>query len=166
MGIIDEIRGNSVDELHLSNMPEDYFETSQDFANAMEKNTSIKTVILDKDFLACSKGDDRATIVSSLSSPPNVEKVVLEDSLLMIGVCVTNLTQNAKNLNELSMVNCTLQGVPSDFDKFVNALKDNETLKNLHITDCHAPHADVDLTKVMSDLRDGLNIDISGEGGH
>ena len=164
MGILDDIKSNSIEELHLSNDPDDYFENSKEFADAMKENTSIKTVIFDKDFLACSKGDDRATIVSSLGALPNVEKVVLKDSFLMIGICVANLTKDAKQLKELSIANCTLQGVPQDFDKFVTALKDNQTIKNLHITDCHAPHGEVDLTKVMTDLKDGLTIEVSGEG--
>lgn len=164
MGIIDDIKSSSIEELHLSNMPEDYFGTSEEFASAMKVNTSIKTVIFDNDFLACSKGDDRALIVSSLATLPNLEKVVLKDSFLMIGICVTNLTKNSKKLNDLSMVNCTLQGVPADFDKLVNALKENENIKKLQITNCNAPHADVDLGKVMADLKDGLTIEISGEG--
>jgi hypothetical protein len=164
MGIIDDIKGDSLEELHLSNAPEDYFGAPEEFADAMKANTSIKTVVFDNDFLACSKGDDRATIVSSVSAPPNVEKVILKDSLLVIGSCVTNLTKNAGRLTDLSIVNCTLQGTPEDFDTFVTALKNNGTLKNLHITDCHAPHADVDMGKVMADLKDGLCIEIVGEG--
>jgi hypothetical protein len=163
MGIVDDIKSNSIEELHLSNPPVDYFGTTEEFADAMKENTSIKTVIFDNDFLACAKGDDRAQIVSSLGALPNVEKVVLRDSFLNIGVCVTNLTKDAKKLSDLSMENCTLQGTPESFDIFVTALKGNGSLKNLEVTDCRAPHGDVDMTKVMADLRDGLSIQISGE---
>jgi len=164
MGILDDIKANAVTELHLSNDPDDYFTTSKDFADAMAENTSIKEVIFDGEFLACSKGDDRATIVSSVGGLPNVEKVVLKDSLLMIGVCVANLTKNAKKLSDLTLSSCTLQGTPSDFDMFVNALKENDVIKSVHISESHAPHDGVDLGKVMNELREGLSIDISGAG--
>lgn len=160
--ILDDIKNNAIEELHLSNVPEDYFGTAEEFADAMKVNTSIQTVIFDQDFLGCTAAKERAIIVSSVGHLPNIQKVVLKDSLLMVGVCVTNLLKNAKQLHELSLENCTLQGVPSDFDMLQGALGEKAgTLKSLHITTCHAPHADVDMGKVLSTLQDqGLSMEI------
>lgn len=165
MSILDDIKSNTIEELHLSNLPEDYFGTAAEFESAMKENTSIKTVILDGDFLVCLKAEDRAIVVSCVGNLPNVEKVVLKDSRLMVGVCMTNLVKNASKLNDLSMVNCTLQGIPDDFDKFKNSLTETSSLKNLDITDCFAPNSDVNLEKVMDSLKESLSINITGTGG-
>jgi hypothetical protein len=165
MSILDDIKNNSIDELHLSNLPEDYFGTAAEFEAAMKDNTSIKTVILDGDFLVCLKAEDRAIVVSCVGKLPNVEKVVLKDSRLMVGVCMTNLVKNASKLHDLSMVNCTLQGVPEDFDKFRDALVETSGMKTLDITDCFAPNSDVNLDKVMDSLRESLSITITGTAG-
>ncbi len=165
MSILDDIKSNTIDELHLSNLPEDYFGTAAEFESAMKENTSIKTVILDGDFLVCLKAEDRAVIVSCVGKLPNVEKVVLKDSRLMVGVCMTNLVKNASKMTDLSMVNCTLQGIPDDFDNFKNALVEASGMKNLDITECYAPNSDVDLDKVMESLRESVSITITGTSG-
>lgn len=164
MGILDDIKANSIDELHLSNLSEDYFATAEEFSEAMGSNSSIKSVIFDGDFLVCLKAVDRAIIVSSVGKLPNVETVVLKDSRLMVGICVTNLVRNAKQLKGLSMIKCTLQGIPDDFENLKAALSESTSIKSLQITDCFAPHAGVNLDKVMGDLKEGLSIDITGDG--
>jgi hypothetical protein len=165
MGIlIDEIKSSEIETLHLSNVPDDYFETTLQFVEAMAANTSIKKVIFDKDFLACSSGKDRADIVGTVGKLPKLETVVLKDSLLMIGVCIKDLVADAGSLKELSMENCVLQGIPEHFDQLRDALKANSSVKTLHIENCTAPNDKVDLDHVMDSLKGSLTIDISGGG--
>ncbi|KAL3917589.1 MAG: hypothetical protein SGILL_004643, partial [Bacillariaceae sp.] len=161
MGIVDDIKANEVGTLHLSEAPEDYFTETEVFCQAMGGNTSIEKVIFDKDFLACSVGNQRRDIVSTLGKLPNVKSVVLEDSLLNIGICVTNLTKSSKTLEELVMENCLLQGTPEHFELLKSAISDNPNFKTLRIQNCTAPNENVNLANVMESLKEGLNIDIS-----
>ncbi|KAG7367456.1 hypothetical protein IV203_030127 [Nitzschia inconspicua] len=164
MAIVDDIRSNSISTLHLSEAPEDYFAEIKTFVDAMAANTSIEKVIFDKDFLSCAVGTERADIVSSLSKLGNVKSVILRDSLLNTGVCVTNLAKNSKTLEELVMENCLLQGTPNDFKLLENAINGSPSFKNLRIHDCTAPNDQVNLANVMESLQEGLNIDVSGDG--
>jgi hypothetical protein len=164
MGIIDDIKSNSITTLHLSEAPEEYFDDTGDFVDAISANTSITHIIFDKDFLSCAMGKQRADIVSSVGTLPNCKSVVLRDSKLMVGICVTNLAKSAKSLEVLDMENCLLQGVNSDFDKLKDALVSSSSIKSLRIHDCTAPVEEVNLSKVMENLKDGLSIEISGEG--
>mmetsp|Transcript_127578 Transcript_127578/g.190165 ORF Transcript_127578/g.190165 Transcript_127578/m.190165 type:complete len:168 (-) Transcript_127578:115-618(-) len=164
MAILDEIKSNEIETLHMSNDPEDYFETTGEFVAAMSENTSIKEVIFDKDFLACSNAKERASIVGTIGRLPNVESVILKDSLLMVGVCVKDLVNNAGSLKNLSVENCVLQGVPEHFDLLRESLSASSSIKTLHIHDCTAPNEKVDLDVVMGSLKGDLSIDISGDG--
>lgn len=167
MTLVDDIKNNSIEVLHLTEVPKDSFggADTKEFCEAMSTNTSIKKVIFEKDFLSCAKGDDRANIVSSVGNLPNVESVILADSFLNIGVCVTNLVKNAKNLKELSMEKCVLQGVTDDFKLFSTTMTSNEHVKALRINNCVAPNDEVDLPNFFKDLKEGLNIEVSGAGG-
>lgn len=161
MGLLDDIKCNLVEELHMCNDSDDYFESPGQFEDAMKENTSITKVTFDGDFLVCLKAEDRAIIVSCLGRLPNLETVVLKDSRLLIGICVTNLVKNSPKLSSLSMVNCTLQGVPEDFVMFKTALGEKSCMKTLRIEDSFAPNEDVKLDSVLEGLKD-LSIEISG----
>jgi hypothetical protein len=154
MSLLEDIKCNAVEELNMSNLPEDYFENAHQFEEAMKENTSIKEVTLEGDFLVCLKPDDRAIIVSSLGRLPNLEKVVLKDSRLLIGLCIANLVKNSPKLNDLRMLDCTLQGVPDDFDKFKTALSENQSMKSLHLEGSFAPNDDVKLDTVLEGLKE------------
>jgi hypothetical protein len=152
MTILEDIADNKIETLHLENVPSDYFGKPQEFVDAMEKNTSIKKVFFEKDFIACLKGPDRAAVVSAVGKLPNVEKVELKDSLLMVGICVTNLVKNAKKLEIISFEKCVMQGTEEDFDLLGNALKESSSVKEVTIGDCHATDEDVDLTSVYNGI--------------
>lgn len=164
MGIIEDIKANAISTLHLSEAPEDYFVDTNAFVDAMAANTSIEKAIFDKDFLACSVGMQRAQMVSSLSKLANLKSVTLRDSLLNTGVCVTNLAKNSKNLQELVMENCLLQGTLDHFKLLEDAIKGSATFRTLRIHDCTAPNDQVNLKNVMKLLKEGLTIDVSGDG--
>ena len=46
------------------------------------------------------------------------------------------------------------------------AINDSSTFKTLRIHDCTAPNEDVNLSNVMESLKEGLAIDVSGDGAH
>jgi hypothetical protein len=164
MGIVDDIKNNAITTLHLSEAPEDYFTDTDAFVDAMAGNTSIEEVIFGKDFLSCSVGMQRAAMVSSIGTLPAAKSVTLSDSLLNVGVCVTNLVKNSKSLEELFIENCLLQGSTEHFKLLEDAINNSPTLKTLRIKSCNAPNEKVTLANVVESLREGLQIDVSGEG--
>ena len=189
--ILEEIKSNSIETLHLSESYDHYFDKPQDFVDAMKVNTSIKHVIFDKDFLGCSVARDRKVIgmfvcllycyrqcyqprllltnvftccvtVSSLGDLPNLETVTLADSLVMVGVCVTNLVKNSKSVKEITLQSCLLQGVPDDFELFRSALASNDSVQAIHLTKCSVPNEDVNFDGVVTDLKSGsVAIDVA-----
>jgi hypothetical protein len=165
MGIVDDIKNNSITTLHLSEAPEDYFADSSVFADAMAANISIEKVVFDKDFLSCAMGAERAQMVSSIGALSNAKSVTLKDSLLNTGVCVANLTKNSKSLEELVIENCLLQGNTDHFQLFENAINESPTLQTLRIHNCNAPNDNVTLANFVESLKKDLNVDVSGEGG-
>ena len=164
-GIVDEIKNNEIETLHLMNDPDDYFEHTRDFVDALKSNSSIKKVVFEKDFLACINGQARADVVGAVGKLPNIEVVQLKDSLLMVGVCVKDLVNNGSKLQELHVDNCVLQGVPESFEHWGDALKGSSSIKTLHINDCVAPNESVDLNQVMETLRDDLKDKVTVSGG-
>ena len=162
MTILEDIANNKIETLHFENAPSDYFGSPKEFVEAMAKNTSIKTVFFEKDFIACLKGDDRAQVVSAVGKLPNVEKVELKDSLLMVGICVTNLVKNAKKLESISFEHCVMQGTEDDFNLLGDALKASTSVKEVTIGECHATDEEVDLKTVYSGLSDiKLNVSVA-----
>jgi len=160
MTILEDIKNNKIETLHLDSVPMDYFAKPQEFVDAMAANTSITGVFFEKDFIACLKGDDRVAVLSAVGKLPNVEKVELKDSLLMIGICVTNLVKNAMKLSSLSMEHCVLQGLPEDFDLLEEALKESSTVKDVTIGHCTPTSDEVDVQKLFTGLKD-LKINVS-----
>lgn len=152
MTILEDIANNNIETLHLEEAPEEYFSKPQEFVDAMSKNTSIKKVEFEKDFIACLKGADRAAVVSAVGKLPNVEKVELKDSMLLVGICVTNLVKNAKKLESISFDHCVMQGLEDDFKKLEAAIKESSSMKELSIGDCTITGESVDLQKVFSGL--------------
>lgn len=162
MGIVDEIKSNAISTLHLTDDPDEYFADTNAFADAMAANTSIENVILEKHFLSCSVGAKRAQMVSSVGSLSNAKSVTLRDSLLNVGVCVTNLVKNSKSLEELVVENCLLQGSPDHFQLLEEAINGSPSLQNVRIHDCTAPNDKVTLANVFDSIKDGVNTEISG----
>ena len=160
MTIIEDIANNKIETLHLENVPKDYFGKPQEFVDAMEKNTSIKNVFFEKDFIACLRGPDRAAVVSAVGNLPNVEKVELKDSILMVGICITNLVKNAKKLEKISFEHCVMQGLEEDFELLEKALKESSSVKEVTIGECTVTGEKVDIKKVFSGL-DGITINVS-----
>ena len=161
MTVLEDIKNNKIETLHLESVPSDYFPKAQDFVDAMAVNTSITKVFFEKDFISCLKGADRAAIVSAVGKLPNVEEVQLKDSLLMVGICVTNLVKNAKKLSSISFEHCVLQGLPEDFDLLLNALKESSSVTDLTIGKCTATSDEVDLQKVVSTSLAESNIKVA-----
>lgn len=50
------------------------------------------------------------------------------------------------------------------FDLLKAAINDSPTFKTLRIHDCSAPNENVNLSNIMESLKEGLSIDVSGDG--
>mmetsp|Transcript_10555 Transcript_10555/g.23381 ORF Transcript_10555/g.23381 Transcript_10555/m.23381 type:complete len:170 (+) Transcript_10555:137-646(+) len=158
--ILQQIQSNTIETLHLSESYDRYVKTPQEFADAMNANTSIRSVIFDGDFLGATVAKERAVIVSCLGNLPHLETVTLADSLVMMGVCMTNLVKNSPSVTTLTLKQCVLQGIPSDFDLFTAALETNTTLKEIRLIQCTVPNDEVQFDTVVDGIQSGGNIAI------
>jgi hypothetical protein len=158
--LLDQIAKNEITELRLSNDPDDYFEDPKQFVDAMKTNTSIETVCFDNDFLSCCNGKDRKDIVEACGMLANVESVLLNDSAMMIGVCVTSLITNAKKLKVLSMENCVLQGIAEDFEAFEKALQGAASIKTLRFKNCSAANPKIKFDQRLASYKNLPSISV------
>jgi hypothetical protein len=100
MTIIEEISSNGITNLHLSNVPEEYFEETKELIEALSKNESLESVTFDKDFLACVFGKERSLLLNQVSKLPKLKEITLADAGLLIGV-IEDMAKQAKGLRSM-----------------------------------------------------------------
>jgi hypothetical protein len=149
MTIIEEIRANQVVDLHLNDVPEDYFAETNEMIAALKDNTSIESIKFDKDFIACVFGRERGEILDQVARLPNLKEVFLGDAGLMVDAIVT-LLKNAKGLKKISLHRLVLQGIEKDFEGLEATLYQHGSLKDFQMEDCVASNEDVDIEKIMN----------------
>jgi hypothetical protein len=149
MTILEEIRANDVIDLTLNNIPEDYFEHTDDMLAALRENTSIETVRFDKDFIACVYGRERGDLLAQVAQLPNLKEVFLGDSGLMTDA-IADLLKSAKGLRKLTLHRLVMQGVQNDFDYLECILYQHTSLKDFQMDDCIASCEEVDLGRVLN----------------
>ena len=148
MTILDEISNNEITKLHLSNVPEEYFDETKVLIAALESNTSLEEVVFEKDFIACVYGSERAHLLDQLSKLPNLKVVRLADSGLLVEA-LTRLVSNSKGLVSFTLEHLVLQGVQKDFDAFEAALMGHPNLKEFNMLDSIASNQGIDTEKLV-----------------
>mmetsp|Transcript_17401 Transcript_17401/g.30315 ORF Transcript_17401/g.30315 Transcript_17401/m.30315 type:complete len:178 (+) Transcript_17401:228-761(+) len=151
MGLLSEIENNKVTSLHLTDMPKKSFEGAkvEDFCTALEKNTSITTVHMKDDFLACLRGDQRSQVVKAVGKLPAVTEIYFGGSLLL-APDLTSVVETAKTLKVLHLHDVCLQGAPELCKDFEKALSAHSALKEFDMKDCMTANASVDLEAVVA----------------
>jgi hypothetical protein len=114
----------------------------------LKENTSLESVRLDKDFIACLFGRERGELMGQLAKLPNLKEVHLGDLGLMVQV-LTNLVNEAKGLRELTLERVVLQGIQQDFDMLETALHQHTGLKNFQMNGCIAAHEGIDIETIL-----------------
>jgi hypothetical protein len=149
MTIIEEIRTNQVVDLHLNDVPKEYFAEISEMIAALKDNTSIESIKFDKDFIACVFGKERGELLDQVAKLPNLKEVSLGDAGLMVEVIVT-LLKNAKSLRKISLHRLVMQGTQKDFDGLEAALYQHGVLKDFQMEECVPSNENVDMEKIMN----------------
>jgi hypothetical protein len=149
MTIIEDICSNQVVDLHLQDVPAEYFGETSELIAALKDNTSIETIRFDKDFIACVFGKERGEVLDQVAKLPNLKEVHLGDAGLMVEAIVT-LLKNAKSLRKISLHRLVMQGTQKDFDGLEATLYQHGALKDFQMEDCVASNDNIDMGKIMN----------------
>jgi hypothetical protein len=149
MTIIEEIRANQVVDLHLNDVPAEYFGEISELIAALEDNTSIESIQFDKDFIGCVFGKGRGELLNQVAKLPNLKEVFLGDAGLMVDAIAT-LLKNVKGLKKMTLHRLVMQGVQKDFDVLEAVLYQHGSMKDFQMEECEAANEDIDLEKIMN----------------
>jgi hypothetical protein len=144
MGILEDIKGNTVTELTLSVPVDEVTEDIHDLFKALGANRSIESVHLNEDFIGDLRSNTRTELLTALASLPTLKEVHLADGLLMVQG-VGEMVVKAKSLRVLSLKNIVLQGEEDNFKACERALYQHPNLKEFEMIDCDAALKDVKL---------------------
>lgn len=133
--MLQKIKNNEISDLHISACAEDVFDNIHEFFDALENNTSIDTVHLEKDFIGDLRNDARENLLKSLGKTKNLKELTLADGLLQINH-LTKMVKSATSLRTLRLNKLVLQGVESDFDACEAALFQHPGIKRFELEDC------------------------------
>jgi hypothetical protein len=149
MTIIEAIRANKVVDLHLNDVPAEYFGDTSDMIVALKDNTSIEAIKFDKDFIACVFGKERGELLVQVAKLPNLKEVFLGDAGLMVEFIVS-LLKTANSLRKITLHRLVMQGTQKDFDGLEAALYQHGSLKDFQMEDCVASNENIDMEKIMN----------------
>jgi hypothetical protein len=102
MTTLNQIRTNEITDLNLCNLPEDIFDDLTELYAALDQNTTIETVRLDKDFIGYLCNETRSQVLEVIGKLPLLREVHIGDALLMVDG-ITKMIVQAKNLKCLTL---------------------------------------------------------------
>jgi len=148
MTLLEQIQNNDIVDIHIYTLADDVFERISLFFDALESNTSIETIRLEKDFIGDLRNDARSKLLYSIGQVKSLKEITLCDGLLQIND-IAKMISNAKNLRALRLKSLILQGIASDFDACESALMQHGSIKEFEIDNCSAAIEDISLEKLV-----------------
>ena len=147
MSILEQIQNNDIVDIIISAAADDVFDCLNDFLDALEQNSSIQCITLQKDFIGDLRNDDRAKLLYSIGQVKNLKEITLGDGLLQIND-VTKMIKNAKSLRALRLRDLVLQGIESDFDACEAALYQHGCIKEFEMEECSPAISGISVEKL------------------
>lgn len=147
MSILEQIRNNAIVDIIISAAADDVFDRLNDFLDALERNTSIETITLQKDFIGDLRNDDRSKLLFAIGQVKNLTEVTLGDGLLQIND-ITKMIKNAKSLRALHLRDLILQGIEEEFDACEAALYQHGCIKEFEMNECSPAIPDISVEKL------------------
>jgi hypothetical protein len=144
MGILEDIKENTVTELKLSIPADEVADDIHELFQALGDNKSIESVDLSEDFMGDLRADTRDQLLTALGSIPTLKEVHLADGLLMVE-SVGKMVSNAKSLRALTLKNIILQGTEDHFTACEAVLYQHPNLKEYDMIDCDAALKEINL---------------------
>lgn len=182
MSLLDSIRNNEILHLHLGDALDEIVFASVgqtttsggtlarrrpssttskrimgEFLRVLERNTSIASIHLEKDFMGDLRHDDRERLLYALGRVQSLKELILADALLQVRY-ISAMIQDAKSLRYLRLQNLVLQGVQSDFDDGEEIIHGPDcALSDLELVDCVPAIASVSLQGLSKNSTTGSN---------
>ncbi|KAG7363844.1 hypothetical protein IV203_037045 [Nitzschia inconspicua] len=153
--LLQQLESNDITSLTLEASPKEALEKkkSDELIDALSKNTSVTTLTLQKDFLACLRGDVRSQLMQTIAKLPSLQSVTLGNSLLL-APDLTNLVVSAKSLCTVTLDEICLQGEPALVQDLQVALASHGKLKSFTMNNCMASNQEVDM-KALENVKLG-----------
>lgn len=141
------------DELEVLKLNQDMDLLGMNFDDlifVLERATSVHTVQITGECLACLHPDDRSTLIQTFGRLPNLQYVTLKNSPVMIWD-LSMLLMQAVCLRSLVLEDLVFQGVFSHFIAFETSLMQHVDLKRFVMDDeCVPANDDVSLNSLRS----------------
>ena len=178
MSLLESIRSNDIIHLHLRDSIDDIFVVGDgsdstttsstrrtrrrsfasaigEFLVALERNTSIESMHLEKDFMADLRQEYRERLLYALGRVKSLRELTIADSLLQIRH-LSLMIQDSKSLRYLCLQNIVLQGVKSDFDECEEIIHGHDCTKtDLELVNCMAAISNLSLQGLSKDKSGG-----------
>jgi Ran GTPase-activating protein (RanGAP) involved in mRNA processing and transport len=135
MTILQQIQGNGITDLRISEGADVVFDNMNALFEALERNTTIESVHFEQEFLGDLRNDARSKLLKALGKVPTLKEVHLADGVLQVSD-ITDLIVKVKGLRTLTLKNMVLQGVSEHFDACETALYHHGSLKSFDIEEC------------------------------
>jgi hypothetical protein len=135
MTLLQQIQGNGITDLRITEGADVVFDNLNALFDALEQNTTIEYVRFEHDFLGDLRNDARSKLLKALGKIPTLNELYLADALLQVSD-ITDLIVEVKGLRVLSLKKIVLQGVSKEFDACEAALFQHGSLKEFDIEEC------------------------------
>jgi hypothetical protein len=147
--LLEQIGTNDITSLTLEATPKEALEKKKPeaFLEALGKNTSLTSVTLQADFLACLRGDVRSQVVQAIGKLPLLQSLSLGNSLLL-AIDLTTLLKTAKSLTTLTLTEICLQGEPDMIEGLQKMIASHASLKDFTMSNCMATNQSVNLAEL------------------
>jgi hypothetical protein len=145
--LLEQIENDNITSLTLEATPKETLEKKKPEAliEALGKNTSLVSVTMQTDFLACLRGDIRSQVVQAIGKLPSLQSVSLGNSLLLAPDLIT-LVKTAKSLTTLTLTDICLQGEPTFIEDLQRTIASHASLKDFTLSNCMASNQSVNLS--------------------
>jgi hypothetical protein len=147
--LLEQIETNDITSLTLEATSKEALEQKEPEAllEALGKNTSLTSVTMQTDFLACLRGDVRSRIIQAIGILPSLQSLTLGNSLIL-AVDLTTLLKTAKSLTTLTLTDICLQGEPATIEELQRTVASHAGLTDFIMSNCMASNQSVNLTEL------------------
>lgn len=134
--VVETIRNtdDGLKELRLTENPEDYCADFSDLIDALQGNSTIEYVRMDRDFLPGMNSDDMFTLLDTMGKLPMLKEIHILHAILSASA-FENFLQQAENVEHIELGSVDIQGSPEDHECMRAAIASHKKLKSFMMLD-------------------------------
>ena len=153
MSIVERMHQNDPEftELCLTEAPDVYSTSMEEFILALKQNTVIDYVRIDRDFLPNMSEDYVAEFLTALGALPSLKEVHIWHASLSVQ-SLAGFFEQATNLELLEFGCIEFAGTPEDFRKLSDTIKVNASIRIFYMIDFSFSGDNGDINKIVESL--------------